>query len=162
MSDANPVAEAMRQELLKMINAGPFDGTKAHRIGEAAMAMETVLFTLSDPTEGALAKVEHHRLGMGNYGGAVGNLIPAGMLGNSETQGTKLIREIVGMMPGLIRAQKETPELLVNAIAAAKREGLKDVEASLTARLHGVEAPESEVKLLDVTPMIPTTEGAAP
>lgn len=159
MSDANSVAEAMRQELLKMINAGPFDGAKAHRIGEAAMAMETVLFTLSDPTVNALSKIEHHGMN-GPYRGIMQQ--PVDLMGNSETQGTKLIREIVGMMPGLIRAQKETPELLVNAIAAAKREGLTDVEASLTARLHGIEAPESEVKLLDVTPMIPTTEGAAP
>lgn len=60
-----------------------------------------------------------------------------------ETFGAKIIREIMAMAPVLMNAQRNTPENMVLAIAAAEREGMPKLAAKLR-KIMGVEKHEEQ------------------
>jgi hypothetical protein len=56
---------------------------------------------------------------------------------NVETYGATIIREALSAMTGFQKAQAESPDRLVEAIAAARRAGMTDVAAELEKKLTG-------------------------
>ncbi len=60
-----------------------------------------------------------------------------------ETFGAKIIREIMAMAPVLMNAQRNTPENMVLAIAAAEREGMPKLAAKLR-KIMGVEKHDEQ------------------
>lgn len=60
-----------------------------------------------------------------------------------ETFGAKIIREIMAMAPVIMNAQRNTPENMVLAIAAAEREGMPKLAAKLR-KIMGVEKHDEQ------------------
>lgn len=67
---------------------------------------------------------------------------PAPRMGmDRETFGAKVLRELVSLVPHLAKTMREDPAQLVQAIAAAKAEGMDEIAAQLEARLLGPTNP---------------------
>lgn len=139
------LVEAVRKELLRLVNLPDLDANLG-MISRLANQADDLLCVVKAPE--AVMRDEHEITVPG----------VASTSTNVETYGATIIREAITAMTGFQKAQAESPDRLVEAIATARREGMPDVAAALEAKLTG--------KPLDgarpVTGALPTVESFLP
>src|SRR4029077_20264658 len=62
---------------------------------------------------------------------------PESQLQVSETFGARLLRELLAVVPSLMRPNGEDPQALVHALAEARASGMRDVAEELEVKLFG-------------------------
>lgn len=137
--EPGPLAEAIRQELLKLLSE-PLTAMRMGQVKRLADASYKLLLAslpkatslavvggLIEPDEGGLAPGYDGPVYSGNMQVGVGQ----------ETYGSTVIRELFTSLTGLLGPKKkdDDPVELIKAIAEAKKEGMSDIEAMLRARL---------------------------
>lgn len=163
----SPMSEAIRKEIIRIAttgdpkNHGMFTVNVAAHIERLVVAGRDILLAEKIATNDldALLKSRRRRNGAGIYNNTIMGGVnldsddydgPLAVTNPTENFGMSAIRQVVD---GL-KAQSETPEKLVAALAAAKEAGLTNVVAALEARL-GVTPTEAKPALAPVAP----TEG---
>lgn len=124
------LTDAIRKELQRLLDAPDLD---LGRIGHMALQADDLLSFTSTPEDvmrGKQAAVPP----VGWDGNTIGGLTP---MSSAETYGATVIRELVPAFKSMMQGQKETPETLTYAIAAARRAGMTDLAAELELKLVG-------------------------
>lgn len=140
----NPLTEAMRADLKKLLDGEIFDsGVLKNLIRKAKAAQQ---YLMADALMGSGGEILNDDLdsSLGSPGSLLyGGGTSLGGLGaslNSETFGAKIIREVFPMLADLERVKQQSPEKLVDAIAAANEAGMTDLADMLKERLLGADA----------------------
>ncbi len=138
-----PIVDAIRAEMKALIEADDLDANLILLEQLAGRARE-LFMTFKAPH----ARFTRRGLGMYSgdsyaYGGGstfyTGGIYPTSTqaIGAPEQFGAKAIREIISILPELLagRSESASPDKLVDAIAAAKKNGEEEIAKELTARL---------------------------
>ncbi len=120
------LAEALRAEIQRVLDEGPFTIQIAARIERLAETAKGVLAAAGSVAE-AVDRVRDGQTADANsiaYSSA------------PETFGARLIQEIVAALPHIL-ARPQSPESLVHALVMARIHGMTDVAAELEKKLVG-------------------------
>ena len=118
------LVEAVRKQLRLMIEMPDLDANLGN-IGRFAMQSDDMLTIVKAPK--AIMRDEH----------AVTLPGTPDMPSNVETYGANFLRTIVAQLTAHQNSALQSPEMLVSAIAAARRDGMPDVAAELEKKLLG-------------------------
>ena len=118
------LVEAVRKQLRLMIEMPDLDANLGN-IGRFAMQSDDMLTIVKAPK--AIMRDEH----------AVTLPGTPDMPPNVETYGASFLRTIVAQLTAHQNSALQSPEMLVSAIAAARRDGMPDVAAELEKKLLG-------------------------
>jgi hypothetical protein len=152
----NPLHEAMRADLRKILDEGDFTGGMLKNLIRKAKAAQQ--YMMADGLIAAGGDILNDDLDQPAPGYGTGLILggaPSSPFGlNSETFGAKVLREGIAAISEIEKTKRDTPERLVDAIAAAKENGLPDVAAALTRRLLGKEEAERLEAQADPGPVV--------
>lgn len=145
--DVHPIADAIRNELRRLLDSERFGIAELTRIAKVADAGRGTLQAL----EGIVPRGRGNGFGvqLSPYeGGSIG--LPITGTNNPETFGTTALREVRSMFKALGDRNKRTRMTIIRELALAKKEGLDDLAAELRQELddranvearHAGEAP---------------------
>lgn len=144
VSPLDPLREAMRADLKKLLDMEIFDsGVLKNLIRKAKAAQQ---YLMADALIGQGGDILGEEMGdapsssmlVGPSPSFLGGGLGAGL--NSETFGAKIIREVFPMLTDLERIKQQSPERLVDAIAAARVNEMHELADQLERRLLGADA----------------------
>jgi hypothetical protein len=118
------MVSAVRKELRRLVELPDLDANLG-MIHRFAMQADDMLMTLKSPV--AVMRQEHEITVPGTQDTP----------GNIETIGMNFIRQIMAGLAAQQSTVLQSPELLTNAIAAARRDGMTDLAAELEKKLLG-------------------------
>lgn len=123
--------EILRAEICKALMAGEFTPAVCSTVMRLTEAARDFIRATSQKPEDFAGGTDHPGLGEGP-----GGLPTYGSLAlGPETFGAKMLREILPVIQQMNQAKSDTPEKLVEGIAAAEAAGLDDVAEQLRKRL---------------------------
>ena len=150
--EPDPVLEAFRTELLNYMKE-PLTAKSLRQILQIASAARELL-AVRNPKNRYRGQRRGGTFTYGNSGGYVMNnpaytdeyededeegvgmqMSPGHMNVDRETFGARILREIVAVIPQVLRASREDQAQIVQAVAAAEKLGMTDLAESLKARL---------------------------
>jgi len=134
--ETTAAATAVREELRKVIDTEPFGAAELLRLAEIADAGGQLLKATRNKFQSAIDEADKLK--------ASGSIL-GGPANPAETFGAKAIRELQQMIPQLVGTRR-SPEQLVRAIAAARKEGLDDVAEELKSELSDMMALDKRHK----------------
>jgi len=122
------LADALRVEIQKVLDEGPFTIQTAMRIERIADAAKSVL-AAAGGVAAAIERVKTDQTADEN---------PIAYSSAAETFGARMVQEIVAVLPQLLGARtQQSPEALVHALVMARLHGMTDVAAELETKLVG-------------------------
>jgi hypothetical protein len=151
----NAMHEAMRADLKKILE-GDFSGPMLKNLITKAKAASQYLMADSLLSMGGDILNDETSYPAPGNGGPV---IVDGGFGTNETMGAKLIREGLAAVAEIEKSKRETPERLVDAIAAAKETGQPEIAEALTRRLLGQQEADRVAEATAALPPVVSVSG---